>query len=384
MISIENLYWVLYETLIKPTKLAVRYFYPFGTIDYLSIDEFHPFTPPMHNAHVLFHFDQEPIDQHTDHVLLKAHDGNRFKSPMLLANSEHSAVKKKICREYNMLDWYFFYHGFAALDWYRDAQFVDTDQEINNHFCSLNRTVTGDRAYRMILIAHLASRNLLQFGSVSMHATSQDIDSEINHVYSKLSDQDKILIVQELRHKANLPLVADHVTVDGSFSARFGVHEFRFWQRSFMHLVTETIFYHDKLHLTEKIFRPIVSQRPFVLVAAAGNLAYLRQYGFRTFGNWIDESYDNEPDPHKRLCMIVDQVNKVCALSMKELALMLSDMRSVLDHNKRHLFNEFRHIIVNELVDNFDQCIRLWNNGRIDRLQSRHPDLALAKQVLLR
>ena len=236
----------------------------------------------------------------------------------------------------------------------------------------------------MALIARLSDSNLLQFGSVSMHATVDEIDAEVNNFHSMLGDQDKNLIAQKLKHQIGLPLIADHHNVDGNFSARFGIHEYRFWQKSFIHLVTETIFYHKKLHLTEKIFRPIVSQRPFVLAAAPGNLAYLREYGFQTFDQWIDESYDLEFDNDKRLSMIVDQVGKICALSLTELTSMLSDMRSVLDHNKRHLFNEFRHIIVNELVDNFDRCIRLWNNGRIDRLHPRHTDLALAKQVLLR
>ena len=42
------------------------------------------------------------------------------------------------------------------------------------------------------------------------------------------------------------------------------------------HIVTETIFYDNKLHFTEKVFKPIVARRPFFLVGAPGNLAYLK------------------------------------------------------------------------------------------------------------
>ena len=37
------------------------------------------------------------------------------------------------------------------------------------------------------------------------------------------------------------------------------------------------------MHLTEKIFKPIVNKQPFMLLAAPDNLAYLKSYGFKTY-----------------------------------------------------------------------------------------------------
>ena len=43
----------------------------------------------------------------------------------LFANSEKSALKKQwINANPPLLDWYFFFHGFAALDWFRDFQYL--------------------------------------------------------------------------------------------------------------------------------------------------------------------------------------------------------------------------------------------------------------------
>jgi hypothetical protein len=64
-----------------------------------------------------------------------------------------------------------------------------------------------------------------------------------------------------------------------------------------MEIVPETLFDDSRLHLTEKALRPIACGKPFMLVATAGSLKYLRSYGFETFGNLIDESYDLETDP---------------------------------------------------------------------------------------
>ena len=152
-----------------------------------------------------------------------------------------------------------------------------------------------------------------------------------------------------------------------------------------MHVVNETVFYEPKLHLTEKIFKPIVAERPFVLVAAPGNLAYLRRYGFRTFDQWIDESYDDIMDPDERLDAVCREIERLCSLSIRQLRDLHRDMLPVLQHNKRHFYGEFRQIIAHELVDNFDHCICVWNNGRVDgRHLPRQPELARVKQILSR
>ena len=70
---------------------------------------------------------------------------------------------------------------------------------------------------------------------------------------------------------------------------------------------------------------------------------------------------------------------------MQELRDIQQDMQSVLVHNKQHFFGAFRDIIVAELVDNFDHCVRRWNNGRVDdREVPLHRDLESVKQILLR
>jgi hypothetical protein len=130
------------------------------------------------------------------------------------------------------------------------------------------------------------------------------------------------------------------------------------------HVVTETIFYDAKLHLTEKIFKPVVARRPFFLVGAPGNLAYLRSYGFQTFDRWVDESYDLETDPDQRLVKIVNELDKLCKLSESELMQMYQDMQDILEYNFQWFYTGFREHITNELVDNFEILIKKSNAGK--------------------
>jgi hypothetical protein len=234
-------------------------------------------------------------------------------------------------------------------------------------------------------VARLAKQNLIDQGHVSLHLGHTEYGTwqqEILNPKTRLSSEACELIAQYLTR----PLILDQEHSTGSISADFGHQEFDLWKSGLWHIVTETVFYHDKLHLTEKIFKPIVAQRPFMLAAAPGNLAYLKSYGFQTFDQWIDESYDTIQDHDQRLQAIVDQTQRLCAMSDSELRLMHQEMQLVLEHNFNHLWTTFRHRIVNELVDNFELSVRLWNNGRVDgkELPLQNIDLARVKQILLR
>ncbi len=384
MVSVNNFYWSLYDNLLRPTGLDCWYYFPWGTRHNLSrTGEFQaPSTSRLVPPHALFH-DQEPLDITT----LGGYDFWGFwtsKTCRLLANSEHGAIKDRVLRERGMLDWYYFYHGFAALDWFRDAEYVQGHLEPCQIFSSFNHLVNHGRSYRMAMTAQLAAQDLLCHGDISFHADAARCLQEIQDPNTPLSQTSRDTIEKHLVPRKNLPLVLDSSQLNGDFSAHFGHREYALWQRSLWHVVNETVFYEPRLHLTEKTFKPIVAQRPFILAAAPGNLAYLRHYGFETFDRWIDESYDQETDPDRRMALIVTQLRRLCDLTRNQRMEMLHDMLPVLEHNKRHFFGEFRSVIVSELVDNFDTCIRIWNNGRIDdRTVRPHPDLESVKQILL-
>jgi hypothetical protein len=383
VISVDNFYWILFENLLRPTGLDCWYYYPWGTKDNLSQEEFKKFNGRSDLHHVLFHFDQEPLwtDDLGSYDCL--HITWTSKNARILANSERSESKKQICQRRGFLDWYYFYHGFAALDWYRDAHYMHTNHQIRNAFLSFNH-VFDQRSYRLALLARMLEKNIATKGSISFHVAAEDVIAELCRPDTRLSNTSKALIRQNMHHLVSLPWSLDHVTVNGDLSARFGHQEYRLWQHSLWHVVNETVFYDAKLHLTEKVFKPIVAGRPFVLAAAPGNLAYLRSYGFQTFDRWIDEGYDMIQDPDQRLDAIVEALDPFAAMTVSQLESVHQDMLPVLQYNKQHFFGRFREIIVDEMLANFDTCLRIWNNGRVDgRELPLHTDLESVKQILL-
>ena len=388
MFSIENFYYILYQHLLKPLGLQDTMYAIFGSTNPADIrwSRYSKTTAlygkVLNNVAACYYFDQEPVQSTAVANLTIWTTTKHFK---MLANSEISKLKKDLCREHQCHNWYYFFHGFAALDWYRDGRYFDQQIDWTRAYITLNRLHTNDRSYRLNLVARLAEQNLLDRGHVSLHLGHTEYGTwqqELANPDTKLSDAACELIAQHLGQSLTL----DCDTSTGSLSADFGNQEFELWKSGLWHIVTETVFYHDKLHLTEKIFKPIVAQRPFMLAAAPGNLSYLKSYGFKTFDRWIDESYDTITDPDQRLQAIVDQTQRLCAMSDAELRQMHQEMQPVLQHNFDHLWTGFRQHIVHELVNNFETCVRLWNNGRIDgkELPLQNVDLARVKEILLR
>ena len=303
------------------------------------------------------------------------------------ANSEKSKLKQQWFQKFSkysrMYDWYFFFHGFLALDWFRDYQYFPNPFRVepDKVFICLNHLVENKRNYRITLLSYLEQQNLFEYGYISCPLLTQDIiKKELIDPFSQISQQSKLHIAKNLSN-SNLPIMLDDIDFRTASASIPKQMHMSIWT-----VVTETVFYDEKLHLTEKIFKPIAIKRPFILVGSAGNLGYLKSYGFKTFSDFIDESYDDEPDPDIRIQKITKELQRLCNLSWEENLDMFRKMQTILDFNHEHFFNNFRKIITEELVDNFEKCVQLYNFDLSERfkLPIKNINFDHVKQLLLK
>ncbi len=70
-------------------------------------------------------------------------------------------------------------------------------------------------------------------------------------------------------------------------------------------IVSETNDNDYEVFMTEKIWKPIIAQHVFVVHGNYLYLQKLREMGFKTFSNYIDEHYDLERDADKRIDALV-------------------------------------------------------------------------------
>jgi hypothetical protein len=91
------------------------------------------------------------------------------------------------------------------------------------------------------------------------------------------------------------------------------------YQDSYCHLVIETLFDADQsdgAFLTEKTYKAIKFGQPFVIIGTAHSLRTLREQGYKTFDNVIDNSYDEITDNTQRWSAIRNTVLKIQSQDM--------------------------------------------------------------------
>ena len=110
---------------------------------------------------------------------------------------------------------------------------------------------------------------------------------------------------------------------------------FSIYNQSYYSIVSETVAYNDYNFYTEKIAKPILAKRPFVVFAGQNYLKNLRGLGFKTFDNIIDESYDFVADIHQRFSMAWSQVEYLMTQDPIEIYNLTETIRN-------HNYNLFR------------------------------------------
>lgn len=291
-----------------------------------------------------------------------------YSKSKFLINSEFSQFKNAWLKKNRWIDWYCFYHGFASLYWFSRFQFLPKTNDINftHIFINLNNLISKKRSYRMNFLAQVVAKKLDRFGLISMPRLSKNvIKEEISDPASCLSQNAKKLIYTNLS-SCNKKFILDTFLPDGILSADINED---LQKNALFEIVSETVFYDQKLHLTEKIFKPIAMRKPFILLSAPGNLQYLKGYGFKTFNNWIDESYDLEPDNDVRISKVVGIIERLSQCSREHLETMYHEMQEVVEYNFNHFYGDFKKIIINELFDNFEKAMKIYNYDKFERFQ---------------
>jgi hypothetical protein len=120
---------------------------------------------------------------------------------------------------------------------------------------------------------------------------------------------------------------------------------------SLLYVVTETVANGRRQHLTEKTFKPICLNMPFVVVGTSGSLNYLKRYGFKTFEHLWDESYDTEINDQKRIEKIGQLLKDLDSLSQQEKQNLFRHASDITQHNFDHFYSGgFESILWAELT----------------------------------
>jgi nucleoside-diphosphate-sugar epimerase len=99
--------------------------------------------------------------------------------------------------------------------------------------------------------------------------------------------------------------------------------------------------------ITEKTNKPIACSKPFIVFSTPYFLEDLRTLGYESYAPFIDESYDVEEDNHKRLNMIVAEIERISSLPEDQYNELLANCSVIAARNRQKLLDRKSNISYN-------------------------------------
>jgi len=382
-IPLDKLYHFLQKQ--SNTDILIYHWYPHGSRklnDLIHAFPSDPWGTLLHEyttPHVIFH-DQEPLNFHywneSDFVkrylsgkvfLVSENDKevrdfikklhlrtaltrsfNFYKNTIIVHSERNSQALAEYERN-NFIGVYYWCHALIARDWFRYAKYdqdlsLDTTS-INKDFLIYNRAWSGTREYRLKFAEMLVESDLIKNCNVKFNP----IDQETNYVDHIFTNSNFTIARNDLEL---------HFEINDSESTASASYVASDYMQSGIEVVLETLFDDTRVHLTEKALRPIACKKPFILGATAGSLQYLRDYGFKTFSPYINESYDLIHDPLKRLQAIVAEMNRISGLDNDSKLKLWQQLNEIATENQQLFFSEsWTDSIVSEFKNNLEQAL---------------------------
>jgi hypothetical protein len=257
-----------------------------------------------------------------------------------------------MCQQYGWKSHYYFYHGWACQDWFRgyDKTFLIArarNRRPTRTFMSPNRIIAGKRDHRVLFLYNIFKKNL-EHNHISAPRICQYEGVDISIVAQKYTNV--YHDIASVFEQAQLPRL--FAGEQQQQMASCWLTNFEESADSLVYVPTETVYFGNRLHITEKTFKAIALEMPFVLVAPAGSLAYLREYGFKTFSDVFDESYDLETNDIARIEKVTNLLKELDQLSPERRLEIHQQCLPIVEHNYNHFFNGgLTDVLWKELVD---------------------------------
>ena len=265
----------------------------------------------------------------------------------MLVHSEQNSSEIELFEQAGFVPVYYWSHAIIALDWFRysehDAMLTFDPAKIQQDFLIYNRAWSGTREYRLCFVEQLLANQLQQHCKISFnpedsehYSTHQFVNSDFQIVNYNLHDE--------------LPLNTHNSAASADYCGED-------YAATGIEVVLETLFDDCRWHVTEKTLRAIACGKPFLLMATPGSLTYLRQYGFETFGELIDESYDQISNHRQRLQAVIAEMCRISSLAPESKTQLFIALHKIAERNKQRFFNGLFEQVIQEYKTNLDHAM---------------------------
>lgn len=305
-----------------------------------------PFSQLVHSLGIV-----EPDTSKTNVNFRTRTAWNQFEKSILI-HSERRSENEIIYQHNGFVTAYYWSHAVIARDWFRYAEHVEQQKQVEKTFLIYNRAWSGTREYRLRFAELLIHLNLQQHCKTSVNPVEPELG--LHYEIHKFKNP-------QWRPNTVLENFFPVSNAHSHYSADFDMGDY---ENTDIEVVLETLFDDGRLHLTEKSLRPIACGQPFILAATHGSLEYLRSYGFKTFSDIWDESYDLVEDPAERLLQIAELMKQISNWDSGTRENKMAQARAVAGYNRQHFFSEqFTDQVGAELKINLTRAFTELNQG---------------------
>jgi len=209
--------------------------------------------------------------------------------------------------------------------------------------------------HRLMLYLAMVQRGLIDQCYYSMDKTQPEANRSFvencKYLISRFSDMgldsSDVLAADKL-----LPLILDNPNF-ASYPMETSVDPVKhLYDNSLVNIVTETYFFNKIIHITEKTYKPIAFMQPFILLGAAGSLQHVKDMGFKTFGEFWDETYDLELDDKQRFNKIMAVIESIAKWTEEQQIEFTYKIKDIVEYNVNHL-NTMQDTEINNLVEKY-------------------------------
>ena len=131
-------------------------------------------------------------------------------------------------------------------------------------------------------------------------------------------------------------LTSHAVTVNNTIISLSQIIPVDIYNRTQYTVVAESLTKNDFSFFTEKVIKPMIAKRLFIVCSGQYYLRNLRDLGFRTFDGIVDENYDKIESQEERTRAACAEAQRLSTLDGD---LVQSAIANITEHNYRHLMN---------------------------------------------
>ena len=238
--------------------------------------------------------------------------------------------------------------GYDQFPYSKEYQEKLVDKVRPKYFLCLNRIV---KCHRLIVVNSLFQLGLQDKGFISLlgpHKGNLISPLNIKTIFNNIDKKYGYFNEIDEYVSNNVPLVLDIEPIDESLHTE-SVNQWcktSYWfvdqsyvEQTYFSIVTESRFSFDdgNVHISEKTWKALL-WNPFIVVGDFGVLKKLKEYGFKTFPELFDESYDEIKDNGERINAILEEIKRVCDIPLEKIhELYVNKLLPKVIYNQHHL-----------------------------------------------